>query len=152
VRTAASLLAMFRQDASVSPHAGTAPTHVMTVSGRVVFDAFGRTIRQFYPVTEALGQQSMFNATFDAVAPTVTTFDILDRVTQVTIRTTPRRPALMTSAPTAAGRPGSAPRSSTPITCATSSSATSARRSPRSTSSTSQTQDVGRCRFRRRHS
>jgi YD repeat-containing protein len=57
----------------------------MTVSGRVIFDPFGRTIQQFYPVTEALGQQGTFNQTFDSVPPTVTTFDILDRVTRVTI-------------------------------------------------------------------
>jgi YD repeat-containing protein len=55
------------------------------VSGRVVFDPLGRTIRQFYPVTEALNQQGSFNPAFDTVQPTVTTFDILDRVTQITI-------------------------------------------------------------------
>src|SRR5262249_44428944 len=38
-----------------------------------------------YPVTEALNQQGTFNQTFDTVQPTVTTFDILDRVTKVTI-------------------------------------------------------------------
>jgi YD repeat-containing protein len=60
---------------------------VMTVSGRVIFDAFGRTIAQFYPVTEALGQQRTFNATFDtsALMPTTTTYDILDRALSVTI-------------------------------------------------------------------
>jgi len=56
-----------KKDAAVSPQAGTAPTHVMTVSGRVNFDPFGRTIQQFYPVTETLGQQGVFNATFDTV-------------------------------------------------------------------------------------
>src|SRR5262249_54109372 len=75
-----------KKDAHV-PGAPGANTNgdVMTVSGRVTFDPFGRTIQQFYPVTEALGQQSMFNATFDTVQPTVTTFDILDRATKVTI-------------------------------------------------------------------
>jgi len=58
----------------------------MTVSGRVIFDAFGRTIQQFYPVTETVGQQSTFNTIFDTGAPpTKTTYDILDRVTSVTI-------------------------------------------------------------------
>ncbi len=74
-----------KKDAAVSPQAGTAPTDVMAVSGRVIFDPFGRTVQQFYPVTEPLGQQGTFNATFDSVQPTVTTFDILDRVTKVTI-------------------------------------------------------------------
>ncbi len=74
-----------KKDAAVSPQAGTAPTDVMAVSGRVTFDPFGRTAQQFYPVTEPLGQQGTFNPAFDSVQPTVTAFDILDRVTQVTI-------------------------------------------------------------------
>src|SRR5262249_29744114 len=74
-----------KKDASVSPQAGTASTHVMTVSGRVIFDPLGRTIQQFYPVTEPTGQQGTFNTAFDAVQPTVTVYDILDRVTKVTI-------------------------------------------------------------------
>ena len=80
------------KDASVSPQAGTAPTHVMTVSGRVIFDAFGRTIQQYYPITEPTGQQGVFNAVFDASTPlpTATTYDILDRVTKVTVRRSSR--------------------------------------------------------------
>src|SRR5713101_3509509 len=50
-----------KKDAAVSPQAGTAPTDVMAVSGRVTFDPFGRTVQQFYPVTEPLGQQGTFN-------------------------------------------------------------------------------------------
>src|SRR5262249_45083317 len=74
-----------KKDAAVSPQAGTASTDVMMVSGRIIFDPFGRTIQQFYPVTEPLGQQGTFNQTFDSVPPTVTTYDILDRVTKVTL-------------------------------------------------------------------
>jgi YD repeat-containing protein len=74
-----------KKDAAVSPQAGTAPIDVMAVSGRVTFDPFGRTVQQFYPVTEATGQQGTFNPAFDAVQPTVTAFDILDRITKVTI-------------------------------------------------------------------
>jgi YD repeat-containing protein len=70
------------------PAAGGAigtPAHVMTVSGRVAFDAFGRTIAQFYPVTDAVTNDRMFNPAFDAVRPTKMAYDILDRVTQVQI-------------------------------------------------------------------
>ena len=74
-----------KKDAAVSPAAVTAPTDVMIVSGRVTFDPFGRTIEQRYPVTEPLGQAGTFNPTFDLVQPTVTAFDVLDRVTEVTI-------------------------------------------------------------------
>ena len=57
----------------------------MVTSGRVIFDPFGRTIQNFYPITEPLGQQGVFNPAFDTVQPTVTAFDILDRPTQITI-------------------------------------------------------------------
>jgi len=73
-----------KKDAAVSPQAGTAPTDVMAVSGRIIFDPLGRTIRQFYPVTESLGQQGTFNPAFDSVQPTITAYDILDRATLVT--------------------------------------------------------------------
>src|SRR5262249_29137954 len=74
-----------KKDAAVSPQAGTTPVDVMTVSGRIIFDPFGRTIQNFYPVTESLGQQGVFNPAFDTVQPTVTAFDILDRPLQITI-------------------------------------------------------------------
>src|SRR5262245_3835640 len=41
------------------------PAHVMTVSGRVVFDAFGRTIAQFYPVIDTTSNDRKFDAAFD---------------------------------------------------------------------------------------
>src|SRR5262249_22006484 len=74
-----------KKDAHVAPQPGAPAVDVMTVSGRVVFDPFGRTIQQSYPVTEPLGQQGVFNPAFDSVPPTVTTFDVLDRQIRVTI-------------------------------------------------------------------
>src|SRR6267154_988245 len=66
---------------------GNAALDRMIVSGRLVFDEVGRTIRQFYPTTEGLGQGPSFNPIFDASAPlpTVTDYDALDRVTRITI-------------------------------------------------------------------
>lgn len=53
---------------------------VMTVSGRVVFDALGRTVEQYYPVTEPKGDaDTVFNTAFDTVRPTTHTYDVLDR-------------------------------------------------------------------------
>jgi RHS repeat-associated protein len=74
-----------KKDAAVPLAAGATPTDVMVVSGRVTFDPFGRIIEQRYPVTEPLGQAGTFNPAFDTVQPTSSTFDVLDRVTQVTI-------------------------------------------------------------------
>ncbi|GAA3535331.1 hypothetical protein GCM10022419_013630 [Nonomuraea rosea] len=52
----------------------------MTVSGRTVFDEFGRAAEQSYPVSEPKGAGNIaFNAAFDRVYPTVSDFDVLDR-------------------------------------------------------------------------
>jgi YD repeat-containing protein len=76
----------------------------MVVSGRVVFDPFGRTIRQFYPVTEALGLPGTFNTAFDGVQPTRTTFDVLDRITSVVIPDNTTTTTAYDFAPDRAGR------------------------------------------------
>lgn len=53
---------------------------VMIVSGRVVFDAFGRTVESYYPVTEPIGSNNYtLDTIFDPANPTKTTFDVLDR-------------------------------------------------------------------------
>jgi RHS repeat-associated protein len=83
---------------------GTPPVDKMVVSGRVVFDFLGRTIRQFYPVTEALGLAGTFNTAFDAVQPTRTTFDILDRATEVEIPDGTKTRTTYDFAPDRAGR------------------------------------------------
>ena len=57
----------------------------MIVSGRVFFDAFGRTIEARYPLTEGLGSESTFNPTINPVTPTLTTFDVLDRELTITL-------------------------------------------------------------------
>ena len=57
---------------------------VMQVSNRVKFDLVGRVIEKYYPVTESIGNQGVFNASFDGVTPTVMTYDVLDRVTSET--------------------------------------------------------------------
>lgn len=55
----------------------------MIVSGRNVYDAFGRVAKAFYPTTEGTGSKSTFNKSFDNVSPTVTVYDVLDRATSV---------------------------------------------------------------------
>ena len=57
----------------------------MIVSGRNVYDAFGRVAKAFYPTTEGTGSKSTFNKSFDNVSPTVTVYDVLDRATSVTL-------------------------------------------------------------------
>ena len=57
---------------------------VMIVSGRNVYDAFGRVAKAYYPVTEELGKRTDFNKAFDGVSPTVTVYDGIDRLVKVT--------------------------------------------------------------------
>ena len=66
---------------------GSAPKDetVMIVSGRNVYDAFGRVAKAYYPVTEAVGSKTIFNKAFDNVSPTVTVYDVLDRAMKVTL-------------------------------------------------------------------
>jgi len=66
---------------------GSAPKDetVMIVSGRNVYDAFGRVAKAYYPVTEAVGSKTAFNKAFDNVSPTVTVYDVLDRAMKVTL-------------------------------------------------------------------
>ncbi|SEF70746.1 RHS repeat-associated core domain-containing protein [Nonomuraea solani] len=55
-------------------------TEAMTVSGRIVFDEFGRAVKQYYPTSERKGTaNTTFAAGFDTVRPTVTDYDVLDR-------------------------------------------------------------------------
>lgn len=60
---------------------GTNPVDkkVMIVSGRAKFDPFGRVREAFYPVSENMGSKTVFNPAFDAVTPTKTQYDIMDR-------------------------------------------------------------------------
>lgn len=58
--------------------------NVMILSGRAKFDPFGRVREAFHPVTEELGNKTVFNPTFDAVTPTKTEYDILDRIIKTT--------------------------------------------------------------------
>lgn len=74
----------------VSPMSGT--QDVMTVSGRVIFDALGRTVERYYPVTEAKGGNHAFNPGFDTIAPTRTSYDVLDRTSRPCSPTAPVRP------------------------------------------------------------
>lgn len=74
-----------KKDGAVDADGDGTANDVMIVSGRVLFDAFGRTVAQYHPVTEGLGQQGVFNPAFDSVAPTLTAFDVLDREAQTTL-------------------------------------------------------------------
>lgn len=50
-------------------------------SGRIVYDAFGRKAKAYYPTATDRSHPSAFVRTFDDIRPTVTAYDVLDRQT-----------------------------------------------------------------------
>ena len=68
---------------SASKGSSAKDENVMIVSGRNVYDAFGRVAKAFYPTTEGTESKSTFSKSFDNVSPTVTVYDVLDRATSV---------------------------------------------------------------------
>jgi RHS repeat-associated protein len=74
-----------KKDATIHVGPDADPRDVMVVAGRTTFDFRGRVVEQRYPVTESLGTPGTFNVRLDPVAPTVTEYDILDRVTETTL-------------------------------------------------------------------
>ena len=59
---------------------------MMVVSGRVKFDAFGRTVSALYPVTEGKDDTpGDFKDTEDEVKPTESVYDVLNRTLSVTL-------------------------------------------------------------------
>jgi RHS repeat-associated protein len=56
-----------------------------SVSGKTIYDAFGRETAVYQHVFEAPGNAGKYNSTPDAVAPTTATYDVLDRITSVTL-------------------------------------------------------------------
>jgi len=57
---------------------------VSLVTGKVEYDCFGRTLKQYHPFTEPLGTEDAYNNTVVAGTETTTAYDIMDRQIQVT--------------------------------------------------------------------
>jgi RHS repeat-associated protein len=74
-----------KKDAAIYQGEGKPDKEMMIVSGRVSFDAFGRTTEAFYPTSEAVGNPGNFNGAFDTVDPTLTSYDVLNRALSVTL-------------------------------------------------------------------
>ena len=70
---------------TASKGSGASDQNVMIVSGRNVYDAFGRVAKAYYPTTEGMGGKTSFSTTFDNVNPTITAYDVLDRALEVTL-------------------------------------------------------------------
>ncbi|MFC0626017.1 SpvB/TcaC N-terminal domain-containing protein [Kribbella deserti] len=75
-----------KADAALSTGENTPAADSMVVSGRVFYDFAGRAVKEHFDVTEPKGAaNTSYNATVDPVQPTVTSYDILDRVTRTVL-------------------------------------------------------------------
>jgi RHS repeat-associated protein len=74
-----------KKDGSLFTGDNTSDEEKMIVSGRVLFDAFGRTTTAYYPVVETLGNQGVFNSNFDSQNPSTTTYDVMNRSLSTTL-------------------------------------------------------------------
>ncbi len=73
-----------QKDGAIYQGVNNADQEMRIVSGRLSFDAFGRTITSRYPTT-ITGAAGTFAANPDTVQPTETEYDVLDRATRVTL-------------------------------------------------------------------
>lgn len=69
-----------KKDIAVFTGAQTPDQELMQVSGANTFDAFSRVDSLYYVTTEAKGTTGVMNQGRDNIAPTVMTYDILDRL------------------------------------------------------------------------
>ena len=72
-----------KKDGAIHTGPQTNDHEVMIVSGRVIFDAFGRATESYYPVVEPKGNEGVFNTNYDNIAPTLSIYDVLDRNNKV---------------------------------------------------------------------
>lgn len=68
-----------KKDVSIYQGEGKSDTEMMVVSGRVTFDAFGRTVSALYPITEPKDDTpGNFNPDKDGEKPTLSEYDVLN--------------------------------------------------------------------------
>jgi len=74
-----------KKDAAIDDDKDGVAIDMMSVSGNIKYDSFGRTVASYYPVSEPLGSKGAFNWSVDPIAPTQTAYDILDRKIKTTL-------------------------------------------------------------------
>lgn len=72
-----------KKDVAIYQGDGKADVEMMSVSGRVTFDAFGRTVKARYPVTAPAATPADFISDPDGIDPTITEFDVMNRTTKM---------------------------------------------------------------------
>ena len=72
-----------QKESVIQNAAGNGTEHVLVVSGQQVFDEFGRVEESYYPTAMPYTDNIAFSDLKDSVDPTVTTYDVLDRLDYV---------------------------------------------------------------------
>ena len=73
-----------KQDATVFRGSDQPAADVMIVGGAVEYDALGRSVKEWYPIEEPLGNIGTYNTATDVVTPTQVTWSLTDHITQIT--------------------------------------------------------------------
>ncbi|WP_146131014.1 RHS repeat-associated core domain-containing protein [Marinilabilia salmonicolor] len=68
-----------KKDAALFKKKNTPDTEVMVASGKVEYDALGRSVASWYPVIDKEKKPSVFIEKVDTVAPTTVEYDVMDR-------------------------------------------------------------------------
>ena len=58
---------------------------MMTVSGKIIYDEFGRAIEEYYPTVCNIADTNIVDENFDNISPTKTEYDQLDRQVKITL-------------------------------------------------------------------
>ncbi|HSK26622.1 MAG TPA: SpvB/TcaC N-terminal domain-containing protein [Jiangellales bacterium] len=78
-------LTQTKHDASILADDPADPkTAKMIVAGSIEYDALGREVKEWFPVTEPPGQATTYNPVPSPYLPTLTEYDLLDRPTKLT--------------------------------------------------------------------
>ncbi|MDH6353690.1 RHS repeat-associated protein [Dysgonomonas sp. PH5-45] len=72
-----------KKDAAITSSNGQSTEDQMIVSGRMKYDCFGRAVKSYHPLTDALTNRNIFLRDFDTTSPTVTHYDVMDRAVRV---------------------------------------------------------------------
>ncbi|MBL7729017.1 MAG: hypothetical protein JNM68_15080, partial [Dinghuibacter sp.] len=74
-----------KKDIALFTGRNTPNQELMRVSGHVHYDAFGRSVAEYYPTTEPKGSTGVLNTIADTVNPTRVSYDVLNRVLATTL-------------------------------------------------------------------
>lgn len=74
-----------KKSALISDNSGNEGVPGYTVSGKTLYDAFNRVVEAYQPIFESAANPGSYNKGHDDIQPVKTTYDVLDRILQITL-------------------------------------------------------------------